>query len=245
MKGLGLTNHQTALVDGARALGLTLSPEQAAQFSRYTAELIDWNRRINLTAIIDPLEIVRKHFLDSLSAIAACDLRPAERIIDVGSGAGFPGLPIRIARPDVRLTLLEATRKKCDFLRRVIAVLGLNDVVIVNARAEAAGRNPAHREQYDVAIARGVAEMATLAEYLLPFVRIGGRVAAQKSGEVETEVERAAAAIAALGGRLQRIVSVNVPGLNERRAIVIVEKVSPTPERYPRRPGLPEKRPIH
>lgn len=237
--------YQTALVDGARALGLTLSPEQADRFNRYAAELIDWNRRVNLTAISDPLEIVHKHFLDSLSTIAACDLRPAERIVDVGSGAGFPGLPIRIARPDVRLTLLEATRKKCDFLRHVVAVLGLNDVAIVNARAEAAGRDPAHREQYDVAIARAVAEMATLAEYLLPFARIGGRVAAQKSGEVEAEVERAGAAIAVLGGRLQHIVSVSVPGLNEARAIVIVQKVAPTPGRYPRRPGLPEKRPIH
>jgi len=233
-----------ALIDGARALGLTLSSDQVDQFSRYAAELIDWNRRVNLTAISDPLEIVHKHFLDSLSVITACDLQAADRIIDVGSGAGFPGLPIRIARPDVRLALLEAARKKCDFLRHIVAALGLSDVAIVNARAEDAGRDPAHREQYHVAVARAVSDMATLVEYMLPFVRIGGRVAAQKSGEVETEVERASAAVAALGGRIQRIVPVNVPGLNETRAIVIVEKIAPTPGKYPRRAGAPAKRPI-
>jgi len=233
-----------ALIDGARALGLTLSPDQVDQFSRYAAELIDWNRRVNLTAISDPLEIVHKHFLDSLSVITACDLHAADRIIDVGSGAGFPGLPIRIARPDVRLALLEAARKKCDFLRHIVAALGLSDVAIVNARAEDAGRDPAHREQYHVAVARAVAETATLVEYLLPFVRVGGRAVAQKSGEVASEVERAGAAITTLGGRVQSIAPVNVPGLNEARTILVIEKVAPTPDKYPRRAGMPEKRPI-
>jgi 16S rRNA (guanine527-N7)-methyltransferase len=236
--------HRSLLIDGAAALGLALTPGQLRQFERYAAELIDWNRRANLTAITDPLDIIRKHFLDSLSVSAACGLQAGERIIDVGSGAGFPGLPIRIARPDLRLTLLEAMRKKCDFLRHVVESLGLDGVTIVNARAEEAARDAAHREQYDVAMARAVAETAALAEYLLPFVRVGGRAVAQKSGAVESEVERAAAAIEELGGRLRRIAPANVPGLDEARYLVLIDKVAPTPHRYPRRAGVPHRRPI-
>jgi 16S rRNA (guanine527-N7)-methyltransferase len=236
--------NRSALIDGAAALGLTLAPKQVEQFERYAIELIEWNRRINLTAITDPNEIVRKHFLDSLSPIAAGDLEKADHIVDVGSGAGFPGLPIKIARPELRLTLLEATRKKCEFLRRLAAVLQLSDVTIVNARAEDAGRDPAHRERYEVATARAVAEMSTLAEYTLPLVRVGGRVTVQKSGKVEAEVERARTAIATLGGRLQRIAPLNVPGLEENRYLVVVEKFAPPPDTYPRRAGVPEKRPL-
>ncbi len=236
--------RQPALVNGAAVLGLTLSPDQVDRFERYAADLIDWNRRINLTAITDPRDIVHKHFLDSLSALTTCDLQVGARIIDVGSGAGFPGLPIRIARPDLQLTLLEATRKKCDFLRHIAAVLALERVTIVQARAEDAARDAAHRERYDVAIARAVAETATLAEYLLPFVRIGGQAVAQKSGDVEAELARAGAAIAALGGRVQRITRLTVPGVAESRCLVILDKIAPTPDQYPRRAGLPAKRPI-
>jgi len=188
--------------------------------------------------------MVHKHFLDSLSALTACDLQAGARIIDVGSGAGFPGLPIRIARPDLQLTLLEATRKKCDFLRHIAVALALERVTIVQARAEDAARDAAHREQYDVAIARAVAETATLAEYLLPFVRVGGQAVAQKSGDVEAEVARASAAITALGGRVQRIAPVKTPGIDELRFVLVVDKVAPTPDRYPRRAGVPAKRPI-
>ncbi len=235
---------RTSLADGAAALGLALTPDQLDRFARYCAALIDWNRRVNLTAITDPIDVARKHFLDSLSVLSACEMRAGDRLIDVGSGAGFPGLPIRIARPDLQVTLLEATRKKCEFLQHVVAALDLSDVAIVNARAEDAARDAAHRERYDWALARAVADLATLIEYLLPFVRVGGRVAAQKSGEVEAEVERAGAALAALGGRLQRVAPVSVPGLEEARCVVVIEKIASTPEKYPRRAGLPEKRPI-
>ncbi len=232
------------LAQGGAALGLKLSPVQLDQYERYAAELIEWNRRINLTTITDPIDILRKHFLDSLSVLAACDLQAGDRIVDVGSGAGFPGLPIRIARPDLRLTLLEATRKKCDFLHHVVDSLGLAGVAIVNARAEDAARDAAHREQYDVAMARAVAETAALAEYLLPFVQVGGYAVAQKSGEVELEVDRAAAAIDLLGGRVRRIAPANVPGLSESRCLVLIDKVAPTPDQYPRRAGIPQKRPL-
>jgi 16S rRNA (guanine527-N7)-methyltransferase len=235
---------QHVLADGAATLGLALSPAQLDQFERYAAELIDWNQRANLTSVVDPLGITHKHFLDSLSTLTVCHLQAGDRIIDIGSGAGFPGLPIRIARPDLRLTLLEATRKKCDFLRHVAAALELADVTIINARAEDAARDAAQRERYDAALARAVADMATLAEYLLPFVRVGGWAIAHKSGDVAAEVERAGAALAALGGHVQRIVPVSVPGLDEARAIVMIEKVTPTPDKYPRRAGMPVKRPV-
>ena len=232
------------LLEGADILGLSLSPHQLAQFERYALDLVEWNRRANLTAITDPLDIVRKHFLDSLSVLSVCPLESGARIIDVGSGAGFPGLPLRIARPGLNVTLLEATRRKCDFLRHVVGALALDGVHIVNARAEDEARDAAHRERYDVAVARAVAEAPALVEYLLPFAKVGGCALAMKSGEVDAEVERAGAAIATLGGRLRRIAPVSVPGVDEPRTIVVVDKVAPTPARYPRRAGMPGKRPI-
>ena len=234
----------SALLEGVGALGVPISPHQLAQFERYAADLVAWNRRSNLTTITDPLDIVRKHFLDSLSVLSVCEPEPGARVIDVGSGAGFPGLPLRIARPDLRVTLLEATRKKCDFLRHVVTVLALDNVHVVNGRAEDAARAAAHRERYDIAVARAVAETTTLAEYLLPFVRVGGWALAMKSGEVEAEVERAARAIATLGGRLQCIAPLSVPGIDEPRTVVVIGKAALTPGKYPRRAGMPEKRPI-
>jgi 16S rRNA (guanine527-N7)-methyltransferase len=205
--------------------------------------LIEWNLRFNLTAIVDPREIVIKHFLDSLSAARSIPPGPL-KLIDVGAGAGLPGLPLKIARPAISLTLLEATRKKCDFLKAVIDDLQLTEVQVINARAEEAGRLEEHREQYDVSVARGVAEMPTLLEYLLPFVKVGGLAVAQKSREVLPDVQHAELALTTLGGKLRDIVSVSVPQLNEVRYLVIVEKIDRTPEKYPRRVGVPTKKPL-
>ena len=231
------------LAMGARAFDLDLSPAQLDQFARYADLLIDWNLRFNLTSIVDPREIVIKHFLDSLSALRSIPPGPL-KMIDVGAGAGLPGLPLKLARPEISLALLEATRKKCDFLKAVIADLQLTNAQVINARAEEAGRLVDHREQYDVAMARAVAEMPTLMEHLLPFVRIGGLALAQKSKEAEKETQRAAAAIATLGGRLREVMLVVVPELNEARYLVAVEKIDRTPEKYPRRAGVPSKKPL-
>jgi 16S rRNA (guanine527-N7)-methyltransferase len=231
------------LAAGARAFDLDLAPAQLDQFARYAELLIDWNLRFNLTAIVDPRGIVIKHFLDSLSAARSIPPGPI-KLIDVGAGAGLPGLPLKIARPAISLTLLEATRKKCDFLQAVIDDLHLTDVTVVNARAEEAGRLEEHRAQYDIAIARGVAEMPTLIEYLLPFVKIGGLALAQKSKEVLNDVQRAERALTTLGGRLNDIVAIKVPELNEVRYLVLVEKIDRTPEKYPRRTGVPAKKPL-
>jgi 16S rRNA (guanine527-N7)-methyltransferase len=231
------------LAAGARAFDLDLSPAQLDQFARYAELLIDWNLRFNLTSIVDPRDIVIKHFLDSLSVIRS--IPPGSiKLIDVGAGAGLPGLPIRLVRSDVSLVLLEATRKKCDFLKAVIDDLQLADAQVINDRAEEAGRLVEHREQYDIALARAVAEMPTLIEYLLPLVKIGGLALAQKSKEVLNDVQRAERAIITLGGKLNDIVSLKVPELNEARYLVVVEKIDRTPEKYPRRTGVPAKKPL-
>jgi 16S rRNA (guanine527-N7)-methyltransferase len=231
------------LATGAREFDLNLSPAQLDQFSRYADLLIEWNLRFNLTSIVDPRDIVIKHFLDSLSILSSIPPGPV-KLIDVGAGAGLPGIPIKLLRPDVALTLLEATRKKCDFLKATIDDLQLAEVKVINARAEEAGRMAEHREQYDIALARAVAEMPTLLEYLLPFVQVGGLALAQKSKEVSNDMQRAGLALTTLGGRVSDIVSISVPELNEARYLVVVEKIDRTPEKYPRRTGVPAKKPL-
>jgi 16S rRNA (guanine527-N7)-methyltransferase len=231
------------LAAGAGEFDLDLSPAQLDQFARYVELLIDWNLRFNLTAIVDPRDIVIKHFLDSLSAARSLPPGPIN-LIDVGAGAGLPGLPLKIVRPEISLTLLEATRKKCDFLQAVTDDLQLASVKIVNARAEEAGRLADHREAYDIAIARAVADLPVLIEYLLPFVKIGGFAVAQKSREAADELDRADTAILLLGGLGSEIVKVHVPGLNDERTLILVEKITATSDEYPRRTGVPAKKPL-
>jgi 16S rRNA (guanine527-N7)-methyltransferase len=233
-----------SLADAAQEFGLVLTSDQQTAFDLYYHELIDWNACINLTSITEHDQVVVKHFLDSLSI--APILRPlasAARLIDIGAGAGFPGIPLKIAFPDLRLTLLETTGKKVEFLKHVIARLQLRDAIAIQARAEDAGRSPDHREQYDVAVARAVANMATLAEYALPFVRKGGVFIAQKGVDVDEELKQAACALKELGGRVRETVPVQLPGL-EPRHLIVVEKTAPTPDKYPRRAGIPERKPL-
>ncbi|MDQ4078647.1 MAG: 16S rRNA (guanine(527)-N(7))-methyltransferase RsmG [Chloroflexota bacterium] len=220
---------------------------QLEQFERYIDLLREWNERINLTAITDPEGIVVRHFLDSLSVLAALDGVADETfsVIDVGTGAGFPGMALAIMRPSWQVTLLEATRKKVDFLSLVIQELELSNVQPIWGRAEEAGQMPAHREQYDAAVARAVAELPVLAEYCLPFVRPGGVWVAQKGPRVEEEVEKSRNALGQLGGKLLAVEEITIPGLSdETRTLVIVEKRKATPTAFPRRPGTPAKRPL-
>ena len=238
------------LVLGARHLGLELTAKQLTTFDRYRRELQAWNQRINLTAIDDTEGILVRHFLDSLSCTLAFRQpetgRPAAgtRLIDVGAGAGFPGVPLKIVCPNIQLTLVEATAKKAQFLEHLREQLALNGITIINARAEELGHDAAHRERYDWAMARAVAEMPVLAEYLLPLVRIGGYCLAQKGEKAAAEATAAESAINLLGGRLARLLPVELRGLAETRFLVLVKKVAPTPAKYPRRPGMPGKRPI-
>ncbi len=230
------------LAPTAAAWGLRLTPAQLGQFAIYLEELQDWNARLNLTAIADAEGIVTRHFLDSLRCALSWGAAPAS-LIDIGTGAGFPGLPLKILRPALRLTLVESIGKKATFLQHVAAHLGLADVEVLVERAEATGRDSARREQYDVAVARAVAELRVLAEYCLPLCRPGGRFLAPKGAQIDAEVAAAQPAIAALGGRLMEVETVRLPGV-EPRSLVVIDKVAPTPAQYPRAVGVPAKRPL-
>lgn len=224
--------------------GVRLSEEQLGAFETYARELIAWNERFNLTGITDPQQIYLKHFLDSLSCWPALRAALPARVIDVGTGAGFPGLPLRILQPEIQLTLLEATAKKTAFLEHIVQVLRLEGVIVEAKRAELAGQELEHREAYDWALARAVAPMAVLAEYLLPLVRVGGFALAQKGRGAAPEVDAAKTAIEALGGELSELIQVTIPGLEEERWLVVLKKIVPSPAAYPRRPGRPSKRPL-
>ncbi len=225
-------------------LGIQLTERQRAAFDLYARELVEWNRKFNLTSITDPEQIRIKHFLDSLSCWLAMESQPPGALADIGTGAGFPGIPLKIIQPDIHLTLVEATGKKAGFLLHLVQFLRLEDVHVATNRAEEFGRVVAHREAFDWAVARAVAPMAVLAEYLLPLVKIGGHALAQKGKDAGAEVEASKVAIKKLGGEISELNKVDVPGLEEERYLVIIKKISPTPETYPRRPGIPSKRPL-
>lgn len=235
------------LVAGARDLGIALSDRQLAAFELCYDELMAWNERFNLTAITDWKGVMIRHFLDSLSCLKALphrELATGARIIDVGTGAGYPGIPLKIVCPGMRLTLLEATRKKVSFLDHLIDVLDLEGVQAIHARSEELGQNPEHRERYDWALARAVARMPTLVEYLLPLARVGGATLAQKGEDAAAEVHEAEEAIATLGGQVRQLVPVELRGLAETRYLVVIDKTASCPGKYPRRPGMPKKHPL-
>ncbi|MBN1995543.1 MAG: 16S rRNA (guanine(527)-N(7))-methyltransferase RsmG [Anaerolineae bacterium] len=236
---------QQLLYDNAQSFNLFLTHTQLNAFTQYSRALIAWNQKVNLTRIVAPEEIAVKHFLDSLSVcLVLPNLPPDLSIIDVGAGAGFPGLPLKIARPEIHLTLLESTAKKTAFLQHLVDLLQLNNVTVLTARAEEAGQQAAHREQYDVAVARAVAALPMLVEYTLPLVKVGGRVIVQKGRHPAVEVRTAVQALGILGGQMGQILPVDVPGLEAERHLVVIHKQKPTPKQYPRRPGLPAKKPI-
>jgi 16S rRNA (guanine527-N7)-methyltransferase len=234
------------LKESAARLGIDLRPGMLEKFDIYAAELANWNRRLNLTSISGDASVRLRHFLDSLTvklALPETDMASLN-IIDVGSGAGFPGIPLAIAFPKLEVYLLEATRKKTGFLLHIKGILGLENITVINERAETAARNPDHREQYDVAVARALAPLATLTELMLPFCKTGGRMVAQKKGDIESEITAGAPAAARLGGETPRVVPVDLAGLGDNRCLVIIAKATTTPDIYPRRPGIPAKRPL-
>lgn len=234
---------------GARELGLALTDAQIERFDRYQAELIDWNQRMNLTAIVAAEEIEIRHFLDSLTVVEALpeDVRAGRataKLIDVGAGAGFPGVPLAIVCPNLRVTLVEATQKKCRFLDHLQMALGLSNTSIRCGRSEDLARQADLREAYDLAVARALAPLSVLTELCLPFLRLGGRLIALKKRGIEEEVSAASRAIKLLGGQLEPPILVRVPILNEDRQLIIIHKARPTPATYPRRPGTPGKSPL-
>lgn len=237
---------QQLLRQGAQQFNLSLSESQLHAFSQYAQELVAWNQKVNLTRIIEPEEIAVKHFLDSLSLYPVLSrlIPNLSSLIDVGTGAGFPGLPLKIVLPDLQLTLVEATGKKTKFLEHLVNLLALSNVLVLTARAEEVGRQPQHREQYQVAVARAVSKLAVLVEYTLPLVKVGGFVIAQKGQDPREEIDDSAKALKILGGSIKQVVPVDVPGLDAARHLVVIQKTKPTPKQYPRRPGLPAKEPL-
>lgn len=225
----------------AGAEGFELTPRQLEQFDEYAGFLVEYNEKVNLTAITDPREICIKHFLDSLMLLRAVELPQGARLIDVGTGAGFPAVPVKIVREDVQITLLDGLNKRITFLNQLSEQLGQQNTAL-HARAEEAARGEA-REQYDLATARAVADLRVLSEYCLPFVKVGGRFAALKGPDCREEVRSAKRAVELLGGRIAGVRQFTLPEGNAR-AVVVIEKIAPTPQKYPRHGGKIAKQPL-
>ncbi len=221
-----------------------LTARQVIALSVYEKELLEWNQKFNLTAIRDVESIRTKHFLDSYSCVLAWKAQPPQRLIDVGTGAGFPGLPLKIVYPAMHVTLVESVGKKASFCQHIINTLGLDGIEVIHSRAEDIGQISAHRETYDCAVARAVANLNILSEYLLPLVKIGGIMLAQKGESGPAEAQSAEKAMKILGGKLKQLIPVNLPGVVDDRYLVLVDKVAATPPKYPRKAGIPMKTPL-
>ena len=230
-------------VEGLHRLNIELTEQQWEQFERYRQELLDWNKRVNLTAIKDPEEVLIRHFLDSLSLLMAYD-RPQTRLLDIGAGAGFPGLPLKIVRPQWEVMLLEATGKKVTFLEHIIETLQLKNVVAVHGRAEELAHKSEYRAKFDVVTARAVASLPMLLEYAAPYCRVGGEIILLKKGEIAEELEQGKRAAKQLGAALKADIVVNLPGLDDGRHLLVWEQQKKCPSQFPRSGSLIAKKPL-
>ena len=232
------------LKDRLEALDIILDQEQINQFDEYYEILVEWNKVMNLTGITEYQEVVEKHFLDSLSIVKVMDMDQVERVIDVGTGAGFPGIPLKIAFPKLDIVLLDSLNKRIRFLDHVIEELGLEGIRTIHGRAEDYARDGKYRERFDLCVSRAVANLSSLSEYCLPYVKVGGRFVSYKSGDIEEEVNDASKAIALLGGKKERIEKFQLPDTDIQRSFVVIEKTKNTQKRYPRKAGMPTKEPL-
>ena len=232
------------LAQAASEYSVELTEEQLDSFSKYFETLVEWNEKINLTAITDPQEVAIKHMIDSLSCYDEEIFKNGSTIIDVGTGAGFPGLPLKIFRPDLKLTLFDSLNKRILFLKAVAEELKISNIEFVHSRAEDGGKNRKYREKYDIAVSRAVARLNVLCEWCLPFVRVGGFFIALKGSRYSEEVNDATGALRHLGGEIAKIEKIKLPGLDDVRAVVYIKKINKTPMVYPRRPGVAEKNPL-
>ncbi len=234
------------LIEGANHLGFRFTPAQVKQFELYYRELVVWNERINLTTILAWEEVQTRHFLDSLTVALAMpkEMPGSFQVLDVGTGGGFPGVPLKIMMPDMKLALLDSTAKKTEFLKDLLSKLEINDVAVISERAEDLARQNDYREGFDLVISRALAPMATVAELTLPLCKVGGLTVTQKKGDIAQELSDASVAIDVMGGRLKELKKVTLKELADERSLVSVEKTRHTPGQYPRRAGIPNKRPI-
>ncbi len=233
-----------ALIKGAEALGIKLEKEQIDNFILYKELLEEWNQKINITTITDSFEIDIKHFVDSITPLTTEFFKENIKLIDIGTGGGFPGLPIKIMREDIEVVLVDSTKKKVNFLADVIDKLGLEKIQAIHGRAEEMGRNTDYREKFDIAISRAVAQLNTLCEYCLPFVKVGGYFIAMKGPDVKEEVEEASNSIKLLGGKLIDTKVIKLPLSDITHSLIIIEKIKGTPTKYPRGGGKPRKKPL-
>ena len=236
-------NIKNFVLSAVKDYKIELSEEQLDQLQKYFELLVSWNEKINLTAITEPNEVAVKHFADSLSVFNYVDFQKGASVIDVGTGAGFPGLVLKIARPDIKLTLLDSLNKRLKFLDEVLNTLGL-EAELVHARAEEGGHNIDLRECYDFAVSRAVARLNVLCEYCLPYVRLSGKFIAFKGGEADEEIKSASKAIQALGGKKTDVLYFELPENSGSRTLVVIEKVQPTPDKYPRQNGKIKAKPL-
>lgn len=222
--------------------GVRFCVKQLEQFFEYMELLIEWNEKMNLTAIIEPEEIILKHFIDSITILK--DIEDNSRVVDVGTGAGFPGIPLSIMNPTLKITLVDSLNKRLIFLQEVVNKLQLKNVEIIHARAEEFGQNKKYREGFDVATSRAVANLSTLSEYLIPLVKVCGKVVSMKAADAREEINDAKKAIEVLGGAIEKIDEFNLPQTDIGRTIITIRKQKQTPNKYPRKPGTPSKEPI-
>lgn len=229
---------------GLEDLGITLSEKQIGQFLKYYEILVEWNSFMNLTGITEFEEVITKHFLDSLAVVTVCDPASAGSVIDIGTGAGFPGLPLKIAFPHLEVVLLDSLNKRIKFLNEVILQLGLDGIRTIHGRAEDFARDQNYRESFDLCVSRAVANLSSLSEYCLPYTALGGRFISYKSGKIDEELAEAEKAIRVLGGETENVVKFNLADTDMERSFVVIEKKRHTPKAYPRKAGLPGKEPI-
>lgn len=227
-----------------KALGVTLSDEQIQQFLKYYEMLVEWNEVMNLTAITEYDEVMKKHFVDSISLCKAYDVTQNKTVIDVGTGAGFPGLALKIAFPDLQVTLLDSLNKRINFLNEVINKLNLVNIETVHSRIEDFGKDKKYRESFDFVTARAVANLAVLSEYLLPIAKVGGQCVCMKGSSVEEELSNGKNAIKVLGGKIKNIDEFVLPDSDMSRNVIIIDKIKNTPNKYPRKAGIPVKEPL-
>lgn len=232
------------LNEGCRQLGIFLTEEQTEQFMLYYEKLIEVNRVMNLTAITEFEDVMRKHFLDSLTLVKAMDMKNVKRVLDLGTGAGFPGIPLKIAFPDTEFVLLDSLNKRVKFLHDIIELCRLKKIRAVHGRAEELAGKKEYRESFDLCVSRAVANLSSLSEYCLPYVEKGGLFVSYKSGNIQEELEAAGYAIQILGGRIKDTVKFKLPGSDMDRSLVVIEKIKETPARYPRRAGIPSREPL-
>ena len=226
-----------------KEISIEFSNIQIERFYKYMNLLIEWNEKINLTAITEPKEIIIKHFIDSLTVLK--DIKGKNTLVDVGTGAGFPGIPLKIMDEEIKITLLDSLNKRINFLNEVINQLDLKNVETIHSRVEEAGKNKKYRESFDISTARAVANLATLSEYMLPLVKVGGKSICMKGSEVSEELKNSKKAISILGGEIESIDNFKLPKSDMMRNIVIIKKVKNTPSKYPRKAGTPSKEPIN